>query len=457
MRQQRGAPGAHGILARFDRSRPFIRRRCFRLLMPQIRDYPLVSADTCGMITVAEPFQSPRERNGILGEWSDGFTGGSKPPALVPRSGRPRPSRALVFQPPNPLYLELLRADVLIHEGNAMTRRQQAGMGAAFKWSIFRPSSPARRRLARPCLDHLESRRLLATVAEFPLPSGAGSAPDGVAVGSNGSIWFTAFGADAIGKVDPTTHAITEYTIPTKNAEPLGIALGPDGNLWFTEFNTDQIGMINATTHKFTEYPIPTMDAEPFGITAGPNNTVWFTEWSGNQIGSVNITTGKVTEYPIPTLDAAPEGIMQDAAGNIWFTESVGNKIAMYDPTTETYTEHALPNAVRRALRDHRRARRQPLFHGVHRQPDRRVQPEQFFVLDLGCDSKGSKRGDPRADWDRERSWRQPLVHREQYEPGGDAEHVEFCNHRSHGADRPLGPKRDCRWKRRIGLVRGAE
>ena len=176
------------------------------------------------------------------------------------------------------------------------------------------------------------------------MPSGAGSAPDGVAVGPNGSIWFTEFGADKIGTIDPTTHAISEFTIPTRMQSPRDRA-GPDGNFWFTEFNTDQIGMINPTTHKITEYPIPTMDAEPFGITAGPNNTVWFTEWSGNQIGSVNIATGKVTEYPIPTLDAAPEGIMQDSAGNIWFTESVGNKIAMYDPTTETYTEHALPNA----------------------------------------------------------------------------------------------------------------
>ena len=41
--------------------------------------------------------------------------------------------------------------------------------------------------------------------------------------------------ATKIGEINPTTHAITEFAIPTANSHPEEITAGPDGNLWFTE------------------------------------------------------------------------------------------------------------------------------------------------------------------------------------------------------------------------------
>ena len=35
--------------------------------------------------------------------------------------------------------------------------------------------------------------------------------------------------------INPTTHAITEFPVPTASAGPDGITAGPDGNLWFAE------------------------------------------------------------------------------------------------------------------------------------------------------------------------------------------------------------------------------
>ena len=40
--------------------------------------------------------------------------------------------------------------------------------------------------------------------------------------------------------INPATHAITEFAIPTANASPRGITAGPDGNLWFTEMDGRQ-------------------------------------------------------------------------------------------------------------------------------------------------------------------------------------------------------------------------
>src|SRR5215469_14436635 len=65
---------------------------------------------------------------------------------------------------------------------------------------------------------------------------------------------------------------ITEFPISTHYSyHPYGITAGPDGNLWFTE-QAGKIGMINPTTHAITEFPIPTSKGKstspsPWGIT----------------------------------------------------------------------------------------------------------------------------------------------------------------------------------------------
>ena len=78
----------------------------------------------------------------------------------------------------------------------------------------------ARRRLAdrvraRPRLEGLEDRCLLSvTITEFPAPT-ASSQPNWITAGPDGNLWFTVKGTDAIGMINPTTHAIAEFSIPT--------------------------------------------------------------------------------------------------------------------------------------------------------------------------------------------------------------------------------------------------
>ena len=45
-----------------------------------------------------------------------------------------------------------------------------------------------------------------------------------------------------IGEINPTTHAITEFPVPTAKPVPFGITAGPDGNLWFTEERATRSG-----------------------------------------------------------------------------------------------------------------------------------------------------------------------------------------------------------------------
>ncbi|MGA7727708.1 MAG: hypothetical protein WCA62_02540, partial [Dehalococcoidales bacterium] len=62
---------------------------------------------------------------------------------------------------------------------------------------------------------------------------------------------------DKIGKISPSSGTVTEYDVPVTNAAPNEIAAGPDGSLWFTQTGVNQIGKISPATGKITEYNIP--------------------------------------------------------------------------------------------------------------------------------------------------------------------------------------------------------
>jgi uncharacterized repeat protein (TIGR01451 family) len=111
----------------------------------------------------------------------------------------------------------------------------------------------------------------------------------------------------------------------------LEITLGPDGNLWFTE-SAGRIGVINPTTHAVAEFQIPTAGSDPTFITTGPDGNLWFSEAQKSQIGRINPTTHTITEFPIPTANSRPEGIASGPDGNLWFTEQLGNKIGQLVP-----------------------------------------------------------------------------------------------------------------------------
>ena len=64
----------------------------------------------------------------------------------------------------------------------------------------------------------------------FPLPR-SGSA-NGIAVGADGNLWFTA--GNRIGRIT-TAGVVTEFLHSRRGATAWAIAAGPDGNIWFTE------------------------------------------------------------------------------------------------------------------------------------------------------------------------------------------------------------------------------
>jgi virginiamycin B lyase len=174
---------------------------------------------------------------------------------------------------------------------------------------------------------------LATTVTEYPVTPSTG--PEGIALGSDGNIWFTEEAGNNIGRITKL-GVVTEFAIPTANSSPRTITAGPDGSLWFTEFNTNKIGRIT-TSGTITEFSIPTAGSFPWTITSGPDGRLWFTETQVNQIGRLT-TTGSFTEFSIPTAASGPIGITSGPDGNLWFTEGAVDQIGRIT-TSGTVTE----------------------------------------------------------------------------------------------------------------------
>src|SRR5262245_2872458 len=65
----------------------------------------------------------------------------------------------------------------------------------------------------RPCVEPLESRRLLTSIAEFL--TSANSRPTAIVAGSDGNLWFTEQAVNQVARINPNdpNHAISHFTL----------------------------------------------------------------------------------------------------------------------------------------------------------------------------------------------------------------------------------------------------
>ena len=182
-------------------------------------------------------------------------------------------------------------------------------------------------------------------VTEFPIPT-PDSRPEGIALGPDGNYWFTETKGDKIGRITPA-GSITEFPVPTPNAFPEGVTSGPDGNVWFTELGGSKIGRITPAG-SITEFALRP-GSFPAGITAGPDRNLWFVETVG-RIGRIATTGALLPEFPIPTPNSFPTSIARGPDGNLWLTEYQGNRIARINVAATTLSEWTLKSPARKPL-----------------------------------------------------------------------------------------------------------
>lgn len=242
-------------------------------------------------------------------------------------------------------------------------------------------------------------RATRAIVTEYELPRKT-IEPHDVIVDSDGTAWFSNFGEQFLGKLDPRTGKVTEYPVPFLRPNfPTGmldLENDEEGNLWLSMMyqggiarfdkkaatfkiwqvppeltnNDTQQSMVGAQhwevdgkvwlndvgipgvyrmdmhTGKFERWaPYKDMQGphSVYGIYADSMNNLFFLDFGGENVGRIDAKTGKVTLYPTPTPRSRPRRGRMDARDRLWFGEFYGDRIGMFDTKSEKFQEWPVP------------------------------------------------------------------------------------------------------------------
>jgi streptogramin lyase len=300
--------------------------------------------------------------------------------------------------PPHPQKRLADRVLELHGDARERARRQQAeflstiNLGASATWSY------ALQTLPRP-----KGRGTRVIITEYDLPRKTIEPHDAI-VDSQGMVWYSDFGEQQLGKLDPRTGKVTEYPVPElKHGFPVGalsLRLDADENLWLgmmfqggiakfdrtretfqtwsvpPDFNKDmtQINMASpqrssvdgkvwtqnngfAIIHRMDlasgtfETFVPFQGAKEgethniYDVIPDSHNNAYFTDFAQAHIGRIDARTGKMTLYPTPTPHSAPRRGQMDAEDRLWFGEYRGNRIGLFDTKTEHFQEWEPPSA----------------------------------------------------------------------------------------------------------------
>jgi virginiamycin B lyase len=237
-------------------------------------------------------------------------------------------------------------------------------------------------------------------VTEYDLPR-KNAMPHDVIVDRDGQVWYSDFGAQFVGVMDPKTGETKDIAIPVIRPEQpkgaLDIEFDPDGNIWLAMMYQAGISRIDRKTHEVTVYPFPkewistsaqasmvspmhsnadgkvwTNNQEDnlnyrldvatgkfenlgqaktpggkqiraYGMPTDHQNNLYQLEFGGHSIGRRDAKTLEVTIWPTSTALTRPRRGRVDEQNRLWFAQYGGNGIGMFDPKTDTIKEWTLP------------------------------------------------------------------------------------------------------------------
>jgi virginiamycin B lyase len=206
---------------------------------------------------------------------------------------------------------------------------------------------PERKRPAAMVIDG----PVKASIKLWDVPT-QGSRPHDPMAARDGSIWWSGQLVNKLGRVDPKTNAIKEYTLKSAFTGPHGLAEDRTGNIWFTGNNSALIGKLDPATGLVTEYPMPDPNAkDPHTLNFDQSGILWFTVQQSNIVGRLDPATGAIKLLTSPTPKSRPYGLKIDSKGIPVFVEFGTNKVASIDPSTLAIKEYTLPDAAARPRR----------------------------------------------------------------------------------------------------------
>jgi virginiamycin B lyase len=190
----------------------------------------------------------------------------------------------------------------------------------------------------------------------FNDPAQASHSTGGVAVGSDGNVWFTDVGSSiTMNKISPSaangSTATAVGALPTAaghagQSNAYWLTPASDGNVWFSDCSANSSPGKATPTGTMTSYA--TTVAVSAGISFGPDGNIW--EAAESSTGANNVvwlTPSGAAAYGTTTTPNGTFGVAEGPDGNLWFTHcdgkivkmsTAGVTLAEYTPPTMNYT-----------------------------------------------------------------------------------------------------------------------
>jgi virginiamycin B lyase len=298
-----------------------------------------------------------------------------------------------------PAAPQLRRGERLMEERG--DQRVQVYRAAAEFLSGINLSSGPQWNYALKALPRPKGRSTRVVITEYDLPRET-IQPHDVVVDADGIAWYSSFGEQFLGRLDPKTGQASEYPVPMhKPGFPtgfLGLRTDKAGDLWLGNMYQATIVKFDRKAETFKFWPLPpeqNIDAaqvnmvspqfshvdgkvwtqnngfagvhrldlatgkietwEPFktapkgephniyDVVPDSQNNAFFTDFRQKHIGRIDAKTGEVKLYAILTPSPALRRGQMDAQDRLWFGEYRGDKIGMFDTKSEKFTEWSMP------------------------------------------------------------------------------------------------------------------
>ena len=89
--------------------------------------------------------------------------------------------------------------------------------------------------------------------------------------------------------------AFREWNVPTLGQRARDPVQAPDGSIWWAGMWANLVGRINPETGEVWEYTLPE-NAKPHSVTPDQEGNIWYTGNSNGTIGKLDPRTGMITE-----------------------------------------------------------------------------------------------------------------------------------------------------------------
>ena len=120
------------------------------------------------------------------------------------------------------------------------------------------------------------------------LPDSPG--PHNLIVGSDGIVWYAGNLRGYIGRYDPSSDRIEKISMPKSDVrDPHTLVFDKDErHIWFTAQGANFVGRLTLASRAVDLIPVPTGGARPYGIKLAPDGTPWAVLVGTNKLASVN-------------------------------------------------------------------------------------------------------------------------------------------------------------------------